>query len=31
MKDLRWKVYNLGFRVFGRTPLWPRLGWILWS
>lgn len=30
MKELRWKVYNLSFRLFGRTPLWPRLGYILW-
>jgi hypothetical protein len=30
MRNLRWKVYNLSFRLLGRTPLWPRLGQILW-
>ncbi|KKM17992.1 hypothetical protein LCGC14_1670180 [marine sediment metagenome] len=30
-KNLRWKVYNLAFRVLGRTRLWPRLGFILWA
>lgn len=24
--DRRWKIYNLAFRVFGNTRLWPRLG-----
>jgi len=29
--DMRWKIYNLAFRIFGRTKLWPRLGhWIWW-
>jgi hypothetical protein len=30
MKELRWKIYNIAFRLSGRTPLWPRLGYILW-
>jgi len=29
-RSLRWKVYNLAFIVFGHTPLWPKLGFILW-
>jgi len=28
--SLRWKVYNLAFRLFGRASFWPRLGQILW-
>ena len=27
---VRWKVYNLAFCLFGKTFLWPRLGFILW-
>lgn len=34
MKDhkeaIQWKIYNLAFRVFGKTRFWPGLGFILW-
>jgi len=28
--DIRWKIYNLAFRLFGETRLWPRLGQAIW-
>jgi hypothetical protein len=31
MRDLRWKIYNLAFRIFGKSKYWKRLGQILWS
>jgi len=27
---MRWKIYNLAFRVFGNTRLWPKLGFAIW-
>jgi len=29
-RKIRWWVYNAAFCVFGHTPLWPKLGFILW-
>lgn len=29
-RDFRWKAYNAAFGVFGRTPVWPWLGQVLW-
>lgn len=27
---VRWAIYRVAFRVFGRTPAWPRLGFWIW-
>ena len=29
-KEIRWKVYNLAFRLLGKTRYWKRIGNILW-
>ncbi len=26
----RWKVYNLAFRVFGNTWVWPKIAFKTW-
>ena len=31
LKEIRWRIYNIGFRLFGNTRYWPKLGKILWS
>lgn len=30
-RRVRWSLYNLAFRVFGNTRLWPALGWKIWN
>jgi len=30
-RRIRWAVYNFAFRFFGRTRLWPRLGYLIWN
>jgi len=30
MQNRRWAAYNLAFRLFGKTRLWPRLGFLIW-
>jgi len=27
---LRWAIYNIAFKLVGRTPVWPKLGQRLW-
>lgn len=29
--QMRWWVYNMAFRMFGQTRLWPRLGFAIWK
>ncbi len=29
--DIRWKIYNLAFLLFGQTRLWPGLGHLIWG
>lgn len=28
---MRWFIYNLAFRLFGNTRLWPKLGFRIWK
>lgn len=30
-RDLKWRFYNLAFRLFGNTRWWPVLGWKIWN
>jgi len=30
MGKCRWASYNLAFRLFGKTGLWPKLGFLIW-
>lgn len=30
-RTFRWRLYNLAFRVFGNTRLWPKLGRKIWN
>lgn len=29
-KEIRWAVYNVAFKLFGRFTLWRKLGLLLW-
>jgi hypothetical protein len=29
-RRVRWGIYNLAFRILGKTKVWPRLGQFLW-
>lgn len=28
--NIRWRLYNFAFRLFGQTRLWPKLGQCVW-
>ena len=30
-KEIKWRFYNLGFKLFGNTKLWPKLSILLWN
>ena len=29
--NIRWRIYNLAFRLFGKTRLWPGLARLTWG
>ena len=31
LKGIRWRIYNIGFKLFGNTRYWPKLSKILWG
>ncbi len=31
LKEIRWRIYTIGFKLFGNTRYWPSLGQKLWS
>lgn len=30
-KRFRWWLYNFAFKIFGRTKVWPKLGFAIWK
>ena len=30
-RKVRWWLYNLTFRIFGKTKVWPKLGFVIWN
>lgn len=30
-KEIRWRIYNLSFRLFGRFGFWKKLGQMIWK
>lgn len=31
LTEIRWRAYNLGFKLLGNTKYWPKLGQKLWN
>ena len=31
LKEIRWRMYNIGFKLFGNTKHWPKISKILWG
>ena len=30
-RKVRWFIYNLAFKIFGKTKLWPKYGRKIWN
>ena len=30
-KKIQWKIYNLAFKITGKTSIWKRVGSALWQ
>ena len=30
-RSIRWKIYNIAFKVIGKTKMWSRIGPKIWN